>query len=93
MEHEGSEVNKEQYVGAKYVREHLMVSRTTAYEIMREIEEVYAPSADFRHGRSLRVRKDVFLRWVSEHCGEAHDPCVNAFITQLWAAPRLRRVS
>ena len=93
MAHEGNETNKEQYVDNQYVRERLMVSRTKAYEIMREIEETYDRGAVFRYGGCLRVRKDVFFRWVYEHCGVVQDPYVNGFITQLWAAPHLRRVS
>jgi hypothetical protein len=93
MEHEGNEANKEQYVDNQYVREHLMVSRTKAYEILREIEETYDPGAVFRYGGCLRVRKDVFWRWVAEQRGEGQDPCVNTYVTQLWSVPRLHRVS
>ena len=92
MEHEGNEANREQYVDNRYIRERLVVSRTKAYEIIKEIEKT-DPDAVFRYGGCLRVRKDVFLRWVSEHCGEAQDPCASAFITQLGSMPRLRRVS
>ena len=93
MEHEDNEASKEQYVDNQYIRGHLMVSRTKAYEIMREIEETYDPGAVFRYGGCLRVRKDVFLRWVSEHCGVAQDPYVSSFTTQLWSLPHLRRAS
>jgi hypothetical protein len=92
MEHEGNEASREQYVTTKYVQEYLMVSRTKAYEIVKEIENT-DPEAVFRYGGCLRVRKDVFLRWVSEHCGEAQDSCASAFITQLGSMPHLRRVS
>ena len=66
MEKQGGVNDKEQYVGPKYVRDHLMVSRTKAYEIMREIENEFAPEAVVRIGRCLRVRKDVFFRWIDE---------------------------
>jgi hypothetical protein len=66
MENQGGAVNKEQYVDNKYVQEHLMVSRTKAYEILKEIEKTYAPVGVIRIGRCLRVRKDVFFRWVDE---------------------------
>jgi hypothetical protein len=92
MEYEGNEANKEQYVDNQYVRERLMVSRTKAYEIMREIEGVYEPNAVFRYGRSLRVRKDVFWRWVAEQSVEEQHSCTNGFITRWWAAPHLRSV-
>ena len=71
MEKQGGVNDKEQYVGPKYVRDHLMVSRTKAYEIMREIENEFAPEAVVRIGRCLRVKKDVFHRWVE---GRASGP-------------------
>ncbi len=73
MEKQGGKTDKEQYVDTKYVREHLMVSRTKAYEIVREIEEEYAPGAVLRFGRCLRVRKDVLLRWIDEQCAGGED--------------------
>jgi len=93
MEHEGSEASREQYVDNQYVRQRLMVSRTKAYEIMREIEETYDPGAVFRYGGCLRVRKDVFWRWVAEQRGEGQDPCASAFITPLGLVSHLRRAS
>jgi hypothetical protein len=92
VQHKDSEAVNEQYVDNQYVRESLMVSRTKAYEIMREIEETYDPGAVFRYGGCLRIRKDVFFQWVNEHCGEAQDSCVNGFVTPLWSVPHLARV-
>ena len=93
MGHEGNEANKEQYVDNQYVRERLMVSRTKAYEIMRaDRRGLRALMPSSGTGECLRVRKDVFFRWVSEHCGEEQHPCANAFITRWWAAPHLRSV-
>jgi hypothetical protein len=66
MKNQRGTTNEVQYLDTKYVREHLMVSRTKAYEIRKEIEETCAPSAVVRIGRCLRVRKDVFVRWVDE---------------------------
>jgi len=74
MEKQGGITGKEQYVDTKYVREHLMVSRTKAYEIVKEIEEGYAPEAVVRIGRSLRVRKDVFCRWVEGQASRTRTP-------------------
>ncbi len=66
MENRSGKVREEQYVDTKYIRERLMVSRTTAYQIMKEIEETYAPGAVIRIGRCLRAKKDVFIRWIDE---------------------------
>lgn len=66
IENQRARAREDQYVDTKYVQEHLMVSRTKAYEIVKEIEKNYAPNAVFRFGRCLRVRKDVFFRWVNE---------------------------
>ena len=58
----------ERYVDGKYIREHLSVSRTKAYEIICEVEKrSHEREAVLRIGRSLRVRKDVFERWIFEH--------------------------
>ena len=65
MENRDGTANEEQYVNTRYVQDRLMVSRTKAYEIVKEIEE-YAPEAVFRLGRCLRVRKDAFLRYIEE---------------------------
>ncbi len=73
MEYQGSRTDKEQYVDAKYIREHLVVSRTKAYDIVSEIEE-YAPEAVVRIGRSVRVRKDVFCRWVEGQASGVRTP-------------------
>ena len=54
------------YVSTKFIQECLEVSRTKSYEIMTEIEDTI-PDAVIRLGRCLRVRKDVFFRWVNEH--------------------------
>ena len=64
MEKQGGVNDKEQYVGPKYVQESLMVSRTKAYGIVKEIEQARTPGGVIRVGRCLRVRKDVFFRWV-----------------------------
>ena len=61
MGHEGNEANKEQYVDNQYVRERLMVSRTKAYEIMREIEGVYEPNAVFRYGGKFASEEGCVL--------------------------------
>ena len=74
MEYQGGRTDKEQYVDTKYIREHLVVSRTKAYEIVKEIEEGYAPEAVVRIGRSLRVRKDVFCRWVEGQASGVRTP-------------------
>ena len=67
MGYQGDKTDREQYVDTKYVREHLMVSRTKAYDIVKEIEEEYAPEAVVRIGRSVRVRKDVLFQWAEDH--------------------------
>ena len=67
MKNQGGVKDREQYVDTKYVREHLMVSRTKAYDIVKEIEEEYAPEGVVRFGRSLRVRKDILFQWVEDH--------------------------
>ncbi len=74
MENRGDKSDKEQYVATKYARERLMVSRTKAYEIVKEIEDEYAPEAAVRIGRSLRVRKDVFCRWVEDQVPGVRKP-------------------
>jgi len=66
IENQGATSGEDQYVNTKYVQERLMVSRTKAYEIVREIEDTYAPGAVIRVGLCLRARKDVFSRWVEE---------------------------
>ncbi len=58
---------EQQYVSTKSIQECLMVSRTKAFEIAKEIENAYAPGAVIRFGRCLRVRRDMFSRWVDEH--------------------------
>ena len=58
---------EQQYVSTKSIQECLMVSRTKAFEIAKEIENAYAPGAVIRFGRCLRVRKDAFIRWVDVH--------------------------
>jgi hypothetical protein len=74
MKSQGDKSFKEQYVDTKYVREHLMVSRTKAYEIVKEIEDEYAPEAVVRIGRSLRVRKDVFCQWIEGQASGVRTP-------------------
>ena len=56
------------WVDGNYIRKNLSVSRTKAYEIIGEIAES-SPEHDavIKFGRSLRVRKDVFLRWAFDH--------------------------
>lgn len=71
MEDQGHITGKEQYVETKYDREHLMVSRTKAYDIVKEIDEEYTPEAVVRIGRSLRVSKDVLFLWVEDHVSGA----------------------
>ncbi len=73
MEHENGMANEEQYLSTRHIQDSLQVSRTKAYEIMREIAEKY-PEAVIRLGRNLRVRKDVFLRFVSECSTEDQSP-------------------
>ncbi len=77
MEKQGGVNDKEQYVGPKYVQESLMVSRTKAYGIVKEIEETYAPGAVIRVGRCLRVRKDIFFRWVEGQVPGGEDAYAN----------------
>ena len=43
MEHIGSEARAGQYVGTKYIQEYLTVSRTKAYEIVKEIKNTPPP--------------------------------------------------
>ncbi len=86
-------VREEQYVNTKYIQEHLMVSRTMAYQIMKEIEETYAPGAVIRIGRCLRARKDVFIRWVDEQGIGGKDSRADASVSQLYGRPDLRLTS
>ena len=65
MEH-APKSSEEQYVGTRFIKECLDVSRTKSYEIAREIEDT-CPSAVIRLGRCLRVRKNVSFRWVDQH--------------------------
>jgi hypothetical protein len=74
MENQGGITGKEQYVDAKYIQEHLMVSRTKSYEIVQEIEEGYALGAVVRIGDCLRVRKDVLCHWVEGQASGARTP-------------------
>jgi len=77
MEKQGGVNDKEQYVGPKYVRDHLMVSRTKAYEIVKEIEQARTPGGVIRVGRCLRVRKDIFFRWVEGQVPGGEDAYAN----------------
>jgi hypothetical protein len=67
MGYSHSKSSEAQYVDTKFIREHLMVSRTKSFEIAKEIENADAPGAVIRFGRCLRVRKDAFIRWVDVH--------------------------
>jgi hypothetical protein len=74
MEQVHSKSSEEQYVGTKFIKECLDVSRTKSYEIAREIEDT-CPSAVIRLGRCLRVRKKTFFLWIDEHsAGDEETP-------------------
>lgn len=90
MENQGGRVREEQYIDTKYIRERLMVSRTTAHKIMKEIEKTYAPDAVIRIGRCLRVRKDVFFRWVDEQGTGGEGSRADASVAQRYGRPDLR---
>ena len=70
MEYSHSKSSEAQFVDTKFIRERLMVSRTKAFEIAKEIEDAYAPGAVIRFGRCLRVRENAFYRWVNDHSTE-----------------------
>jgi hypothetical protein len=74
MEQVNSKTSEEQYIGTKFIKECLDVSRTKSYEIAREIEDT-CPGAVIRLGRCLRVRKNVFFLWIGEHsAGDEESP-------------------
>ena len=72
MEYSHSKSSEAQYVDTKYIKEHLMVSRTKSFEIVREIEDTF-PDAVIRFGRCLRVNRDAFFRWVYEHSARSEE--------------------
>ena len=66
MEHAPGKSSEEQYVGTKYIRQCLDVSRTKSYEIVKEIEDT-CPGNIIRLGRCLRWPKDFLFPWIYEH--------------------------
>lgn len=68
MTNEAAGTTDKTFVDAKYIQEHLLVSRTKSYEIIAEIgKKSSEPDAVIKFGRSRRVRRDVFLNWALHH--------------------------
>ena len=66
MEQVHNKSSEEQYVGTKYIRQWMDVSRTKSYEIVKEIEDT-CPGDIIRLGRCLRWPKDFLFPWIYEH--------------------------
>lgn len=59
------------WIRASEIQDRLAVSRSKSYEIIDEIREKnYAPDATIKFGGNVRVREDMFLRWVLEQRDE-----------------------
>ncbi len=66
MEHAHSKSSEEQYVGTRFIRQCLDVSRTKSYEIVKGMEDT-CPGDFIRPGRCLRWSKDFLFQWIYEH--------------------------
>jgi hypothetical protein len=64
MEH-APKSSEQQYVGTRFIKECLDVSRTKSYQIVKGIEDTY-PGALIRLGRCLRWSKDFLFQWIYE---------------------------
>ena len=62
------DAKQRRWITTKEIKERLAVSRTMAYEIVKEIASWSdEPDAVLKRVRLLRVREDVFDRWIVEN--------------------------
>lgn len=69
------DMRQKRWITTKDIRERLAVSRTMAYGIAKEIaRESDEPDAVLKRVRMLRVREDLFERWIIENGYKPEDP-------------------
>ena len=67
-------IEHKRWISTKTIKERLEVSRTASYEIAREIAmDSDEPDAVVKRARLLRVREDLFDRWVVKNGYKPHD--------------------